>query len=134
VLQLETIGDRILNLRKKLDKTQKEICASIGITEVTLSRYENNIREPKGEIISKIATSLGTTTDYLLGRTDIQNEYKKNKTLDEQLQEVLNKLQDNNSALMFKGEAINDATKEALLISLKNTLDLAESMTKNQKK
>jgi hypothetical protein len=35
---------------------------------------------------------------------------------------------------MFKGEAINDATKEALLISLKNTLDLAESMTKNQKK
>lgn len=131
---METIGDRILNLRKKLDKTQKEICASIGITEVTLSRYENNIREPKGEIISKIATSLGTTTDYLLGRTDIQNEYKKNKTLDEQLQEVLNKLQDNNSALMFKGEAINDATKEALLISLKNTLDLAESMTKNQKK
>ncbi|MCG8516138.1 MAG: helix-turn-helix domain-containing protein [Halanaerobiales bacterium] len=67
------IGDRILRLRKELNLNQKELAESIGITEASLSRYENNLREPKAEIIARISKALGCSTDYLLKRTDIKN-------------------------------------------------------------
>lgn len=70
------IGDKILALRKSLNLSQKELCEKIGITEASLSRYENNLREPKGDIIAKLAKALNTSTDYLLD--DQNNLHSKN--------------------------------------------------------
>lgn len=70
-----SIGERILNLRKELNLSQKELAEKTGITEASLSRYENNLREPKAEIIAKISEVLGCSTDYLLGRTDNKKDY-----------------------------------------------------------
>lgn len=71
---MASIGERILKLRKDLNLNQKELADKVGITEASLSRYENNLREPKAEIIAKISEVLGCSTDYLLGRTDNKNE------------------------------------------------------------
>jgi transcriptional regulator with XRE-family HTH domain len=70
VKYLKKIGDRILELRKQKDMSQKELSDKAQITEASLSRYENNLREPKAEIVGKIAKALDTTTDYLLGIND----------------------------------------------------------------
>ena len=67
---MESLGKRISNIRKELNLNQKELAEKCGITEATLSRYENDLREPKSEAIVKIANALNVTTDYLLGRTD----------------------------------------------------------------
>lgn len=72
-----SIGKRILDLRKQLNLSQKELAERTGITEATLSRYENNLREPKAEIITKISDVLECSTDYLLGRTDNKKDYTK---------------------------------------------------------
>ena len=64
------IGFRIVRRRKQLNISQKELASRTGITEATLSRYENNIREPKAEIIAKLANVLNTSTDYLLCNTN----------------------------------------------------------------
>jgi len=64
---MKTIGERISFLREQSNITQKTLAKDIGITEASLSRYENNLREPKGEVITKLATRLHTTTDFLLG-------------------------------------------------------------------
>ena len=71
---MQSIGDRILSLRKELNLNQKELAKKVGITEASLSRYENNLREPKAEIIARISKALGCSTDYLLRRTDIKNQ------------------------------------------------------------
>ncbi|HBG7725485.1 TPA: helix-turn-helix transcriptional regulator, partial [Clostridioides difficile] len=55
---MESLGDRIANLRKELDINQKELATKVGITEASLSRYENNLREPKSEIIVRLAKAL----------------------------------------------------------------------------
>ncbi len=65
-----TIGERILNLRKESNLSQKELAKKADITEASLSRYENNLREPKAEIIARIAEALECSTDYLLGQID----------------------------------------------------------------
>lgn len=69
------IGSRILARRKHLNITQKQLAQKTGITEATLSRYENNLREPKAEIIALLAKVLETTTDYLLCNTHNPNPY-----------------------------------------------------------
>ena len=82
---MESLGDRIANLRKELDINQKELSTKVGITEASLSRYENNLREPKSEIIVRLAKALETSTDYLLGVNDNTKISKEDKLIIENL-------------------------------------------------
>ena len=71
---MESIGDRIKFLRESLDLRQKDLADKAGITEASLSRYENNLREPKGEIVSRLAKALNVSNDFLLEGTNTINE------------------------------------------------------------
>lgn len=62
----DAIGIRISVLLKKNRIKQKEFAESIGLTEATISRYIRGSRVPNGKNITKIASALHTTTDYLL--------------------------------------------------------------------
>ncbi len=58
-----------LNEGKKLSR--KGLAIMAGVTEAALSRYINNERQPKVEILANIATALNTTSDYLInGKTE----------------------------------------------------------------
>ncbi|MDB0439811.1 helix-turn-helix domain-containing protein [Clostridioides difficile] len=95
---MESLGDRISKLRKELDINQKELATKVGITEASLSRYENNLREPKSEIIVRLAKSLNTSTDYLLGineNTKINREDKliiESLSISEKTKQLLEKI------------------------------------------
>ena len=65
-------------LREENDITQKTLAKDINITETSLSRYENDLREPKAEIIKKLAKRLNTSADFLLGCSDDINKTKSN--------------------------------------------------------
>ena len=67
---MNTIGERIIFLRDNLDMTQVKLAESIGITKMTMHKYEKNLCEPRGELIAKMADVLSTTTDFILGRTN----------------------------------------------------------------
>jgi transcriptional regulator with XRE-family HTH domain len=67
---MKKIGKRIQILLSLNEISQRELAKRINVTEVTISRYINGFREPKGEIILKMAQTLNTTTDYLLGMSD----------------------------------------------------------------
>lgn len=69
------IGDRILELMKKSDFTQRELATMVGVTEAAISRYINNEREPKVEVIANLATALDTTTDYLIYGTASEEDF-----------------------------------------------------------
>lgn len=62
------IGERIFILLKHNNLKQRELAKLANISEVSLSRYISNKRIPKGPVIADIASALGTTTDYLLGK------------------------------------------------------------------
>lgn len=66
---MTTIGERIVFLRDEREISQKDLAAKLNITAATLSRYENNIYEPKVEILRDMCTVLETTADFLLGFT-----------------------------------------------------------------
>lgn len=66
---MTTIGERIVFMRDEREISQKDLAAKLNITAATLSRYENNIYEPKVEILRDMCTVLETTADFLLGFT-----------------------------------------------------------------
>ena len=75
---MDTIGKRIRALREDMDLSQKELATKAEMTEATLSRYENDLREPKISIIIRLAKELNTTTDFLLGLSE--NPYSNEPT------------------------------------------------------
>lgn len=49
---------------------QEELAYQIGTNQSQVSRYERGENDPTGDVLTKIADALNTTTDYLLGRTE----------------------------------------------------------------
>lgn len=68
------LGERIKYLRQKQGLSQAELARMLNCTQAALSQYERGIREPSLSDLGNIADTLATTTDYLLGRTEILNE------------------------------------------------------------
>ncbi|GMQ64277.1 helix-turn-helix domain-containing protein [Vallitalea maricola] len=129
-----SIGYRILSLRKKKQLTQKELAGKVHVTEATMSRYENNLREPKGEIINRIALALNTTTDYLLGRSNNSlpiRELDDNKSIDVDLDTFIEKLEEVDG-LKFHGELIDEQTRSIILKTLIHAREIAEEMHRNK--
>lgn len=62
---MEKLGDRITILLKEKHIAQKDLAIAVGVTESALSRYINNERGPKLEVLANLATALDTTVDYL---------------------------------------------------------------------
>lgn len=64
------IGKRIAALRRERGYNQDELAEMAMLNRVTLARYETGVIEPGAMALSRIADSLGVTTDEILCRVD----------------------------------------------------------------
>jgi transcriptional regulator with XRE-family HTH domain len=62
----EGLGDRINRLRRKKKLSQGDLAERIGTSGHQLSKYERGIHEPSLELLSRIARTLDTSTDFLI--------------------------------------------------------------------
>ena len=63
---------RLKELRKEYKMTQNELANKLGLVRTAIANYETGRTNPDSETLSMIANIFNTTTDYLLGRTDIK--------------------------------------------------------------
>jgi len=61
---------RIRSLREDRDLSQKQIAQLLGMSQTGYSKYETGENDIPTAVLIKLADFYGTTTDYLLGRTD----------------------------------------------------------------
>ena len=73
ILKFETIR----NLRIDKGFTQKQIAEYLHIKQNTYSQYEIGVLNYPVDVIIKLADFYGVSTDYLLGRTDVDKPYPK---------------------------------------------------------
>lgn len=71
-----TIGERISKELHDKGMTQRELAEKVGISEVSISRYVNEGRQPMPMALGQIAKALGVTTDYLIGIDEVDDEEK----------------------------------------------------------
>ena len=61
---------RIRDLREDNDLTQKKVAQMLGMSQTGYSKYETGENDIPTAVLIKLADFYGTSTDYLLGRTD----------------------------------------------------------------
>ena len=68
-------SDILKELRKDKGITQKEMAQRMGRSQSCYSDYENGVRNMPLVMLDLLADILGTSTDYILGRTDEIHPY-----------------------------------------------------------
>jgi len=68
---MNTISDRVTQIRKQKGLTQNELAERVGISKAQMSRYIAKGVQPPANVLAKMADELGVSMDYLLnGNTD----------------------------------------------------------------
>ena len=94
------IGERIKELRKSKKMSQSELGKFIGVSQTTVTAWENGRAEPSSSYVAKLATFFNVSTDYLLGRDTKEDDLK---TAD---------LADDDTIFTFEGKPIPDQDLE----------------------
>lgn len=89
---MKTMSEILKELRNEKGVSQKEVAKNLNTTDVTIGRYENGDREPKGEMLYALAKYYDVSVDYILGYsdkkkplTDLSDKHKKAIELADQL-------------------------------------------------
>lgn len=70
------IGERLNYLRIRESLTLEQLGKILNLSDITLSNYENNKREPADNIKISIAKYFNVSVDYLIGLIDEPVSYK----------------------------------------------------------
>lgn len=96
---MATIGQMIKMLRKEKELTQKELGDKIGVSAVTITRYENEQRYPDIKTIKALANALGVSVSQIVDVNLVTassypelKPFKPPKSLDEIFDELLESL------------------------------------------
>lgn len=71
------VKTRMTELLFEAKMNQRELANVTNLTEGAVSHYLKGDRIPKGAILLNIANALGTTTDYLTGKSNDAHPYGK---------------------------------------------------------
>ena len=70
---MDIFSERIKKCRELLRLSQLEVSKITGISNKSLSRYENGDTEPDLETLKRLSKLYKVSVDYLLGKTDNPN-------------------------------------------------------------
>ena len=65
-----TFSERLIELRKARNLTQKQVYEGIGMSMLEYQRYEYGEREPSYQKLIALADYFDVSLDYLCGRSD----------------------------------------------------------------
>ena len=72
-----SVYPRLRDLREDSDRNQTQLAELLGMSQTGYSKYETGENEVPVSILEKLADIYNTSTDYLLGRTDVKSPYPK---------------------------------------------------------
>ncbi|MGF6354017.1 transcriptional regulator with XRE-family HTH domain [Paenibacillus sp. 4624] len=119
---MATFGQKLRAIRTENNLTQKDLAKIFKVSESAISMYERDEREPSFKFTNEVASRFNVSTDYLLGRTEVENNGETAK-ISKGVTEFLNavELSDDEALLKLKGmllhkgkELSDDAIREII--------------------
>ena len=109
-------------------------CIEIGLIRSIAAKWKNTKTNPSADVLPKIAKYFGVSVDYLLGAEEKMPALtsKDERDISKKLEEALSQLESSQEGLMFQGEPLDDATKELIAISLRNSLEMGKKLAKQK--
>lgn len=127
--------NRILELRKEAQLSQKELAQKAGVNQTAVSQWETGKTEPNAEAAFQLCGFFDVSFDYLLGRSDIRGRF--NMTKEEQDELAISLIYEMNKAhfetyqkLDQHGKDIIDAITKLELERMREESANAETKTK----
>ena len=71
---MSVLSDHIASLRREANETQSCLADALGVSNRTVSKWENAESEPEAAMLSALADHFGTTVDALLGRREKKSD------------------------------------------------------------
>ena len=103
--------NRLKELRKEKKLTQEELAQDIGVSKITILRWENGERQIKPEKAQQLADYFGVSVGYLLG-------YEEAKTLENILKDAEEYLE------MTEDDLLSDNYSSRIKIALSEMTDI----------
>lgn len=69
--QMNNYYPRLKDLREDHDMSQQEVAMYLGMKQPQYSRYERGLRDIPTDVLIRLAKLYHTSTDYILGLTNI---------------------------------------------------------------
>lgn len=69
-------------MREDHDLSQKKLASLLSMSQTGYSKYETGENDVPTHVLLRLAELYGTSTDYLLGRTDVREPYPPSKRRD----------------------------------------------------
>lgn len=95
------IGERLAEVRKDHGDTQQTLAVKLNVTKYTVSSWEQEKSDPSHEMLVQICRLYGVSSDYLLGLSNIDPAYVRNRA-DNLSQEDLSFLKDMEDFLKWR--------------------------------
>ena len=122
---------RLSLLRKNHSMSQAELAEKLGVTQQTISKYENGSREPDSETLKLLSSIFNVSIDYLLGNSDNKAVFdSKEDTPEEKISKLVKENKIRTLAAHFDGEDITDDDVE----DIKNFIEFVVQKRKNKDK
>ena len=83
------ISEVLKGLRLSSGYTQQHVADLVGVSKSMISAYETGIRQPSYEVLLKLSDTYKTSLDFILGNTNVQNDYSLDGLTQEQIETVL---------------------------------------------
>ena len=65
-------SERLKELREEKELSKQQLAKAIGVSDVAISRWENNLRVPNIVNLQNIAKFFDVSADYLIGLSDFE--------------------------------------------------------------
>ncbi len=118
----KNVGNKIRELRKNAGMTQSELADRLGISPSAVGMYEQGRREPDSNMLLKICSVFGTSSDYILGKAE------ENKAETREISDVFDeftRILSMQQGLMFDGEPLGEADRGMIVDAIKAVAALA---------
>jgi len=114
---------------KLKNKTQLDLANAIGVSNTTINNYVKGYNAPRMDKVDKICKYLGISRSDLIEEKSTKTENQDISTMVDDLMNNLNSTQ----TLMYKGEPMDETTKELVRASIEQAARIAMARHKQSK-
>lgn len=115
-----------------------DVCRGTGLPSSLFSEWKRGKSTPKTDKMKKIADFFDVSIEYLMtGKVEAETKEptltkKDERDISRRLEQTLEDLENQQEALMFDGEPMDEETKELLKASLENSIRIAKINAKKK--
>ena len=114
---------------KLKNKTQLDLANAIGVSNTTINNYVKGYNAPRMDKVDKICKYLGISRSDLIEDKSTKTE---NQDISAMVDDLMNNL-NSTQTLMFKGEPMDETTKELVRASIEQAARIAMARHKQSK-